>query len=105
MAHPNSRLKQLELQLADDRRRQELHARQGVDSYGYSSPRLHQRPSNTLGPQEDVIERRRHRKRVAMSATSPSASRNILMENVILLFVLAASIYAIYRLCIYILNL
>ncbi len=104
MAHPNSRLKQFELQLADDRRRQELHARQGVNSYGYTSPRR-PRSYNTLGPQEDVIERRRHRKRVAMNTSPSSSSRNILMENVILLLILAASIYAIYRLCIYILNL
>ncbi len=103
MAHPNSRLKQFELQLADDRRRQQLHAQQGVDSYGYTAPRR-QRSYNTLGPQEDVIERRLHRKRVVTSAATGGNSRNMLKENIFLLLIMAASIYAIYRLCIHILN-
>ncbi len=100
MARPNSRLKQFELQLAEDRHRQGRSPRHGADSYG--APR--RRSYNTLGPQEDVIERRRHRNRVAMSGTPGMSSRNILVENVFLLLLLAASIYGIYRLCIHILN-
>ncbi len=99
MARPNSRLKQFELQLADDRRRQQR--QQAVESGASRRPRSY----NTLGPQEDVIERRRHRNRVAISSTPDNTTRNILAENVFLLLVLAGSIYGIYRLFIYVLNL
>ncbi len=99
MARSNSRLKQFELQLADDRRRQQH--RQAADHGTVRRARSY----NTLGPQEDVIERRRHRNRVAISSAPDNATRNILAENVFLLLLLAASIYGIYRLCIYILNL
>ncbi len=106
MAHPNSRLRQFELQLADDRRRQQRRAGRDMDSYGNPTTSAHrQRSRNTLGPQEDVIERRRHRNHVAISSTPDNGSRNILAENVFLLILLAASIYGIYRLCIHILNL
>ncbi len=104
MAHPNSRLKQFELQLADDRRRQQRRSHYETDNYGHPTNRR-ERSYNTLGPQEDVIERRRHRKHVAVSAGSTNTTRNILAENIFLLILLAASIYGIYRLCIYILNL
>ncbi len=105
MAHPHSRLKQFELQLADERRRQ-AHRRQR-EAAGYQEPEpLRRRQAvNTLGPQEDVIERRRHRNRVSVSNTSTTGTRNILAENVFLLLLLAGSIYGIYRLCIHILNL
>ncbi len=104
MARQNSRLKEFELQLADDRRRQERRHRQEAGGYGYDAAHR-QRSRNTLGPQEDVIERRRHRNRVAVGGTHDTSTRNILAENVFLLLLLAASIYGIYRLCIYILNL
>ncbi len=104
MAGPNSRLKAFELQLADDRRRQQRQREQEARNYGFDDARR-RRSRNTLGPQEDVIERRQHRNRVAMSATPGNNSRNILAENVFLLLLLTASIYGIYRLCIHILNL
>ncbi len=104
MAGYNSRLKEFELQNASDRRRLERQWRHEEGGYGYEAPRRLR--SNTLGPQEDVIERRRsHRNRVAVSASYGNSSRSILAENIFLLLLLSGSIYGIYRLCIYILNL
>ncbi len=104
MAGYNSRLKEFELMNASDRRRLERQWRHEDGGYGHETPRRLR--SNTLGPQEDVIEsRRRHRNHVAVSPAYTNSSRNILAENIFLLMVLAASIYGIYRLCIYILNL
>ncbi len=104
MAAYNSRLKEFELQNASDRRKVERQWRHENGGYGYEAPRRLR--SNTLGPQEDVIERRRnHRSHVATSSSYGNSSRNILAENVFLLLLLASSIYGIYRLCIYILNL
>ncbi len=102
MARPNSRLKDFELQLAHDRRRQERQRPFSAEEAGHRDVRRHR---NTLGPQEDVIERRRHRNRVSVNNAPDNLTRNILAENVFLLLLLAASIYGIYRLCIYILNL
>lgn len=61
-------------------------------------------PANTLGPQEDVLERREHeyRHRVRTAAAQRDSSSGI-TENLILLAVLAGSIYGLYRLCIYLL--
>ncbi len=101
MARPNSRLKEFELQLASERRRQQSQRPMEAERYSRGPAR---RQRNTLGPQEDVIERRRHRNRVFVSDSPDNVSRHILMENVFLLLLLAASIYGIYRLCIYILN-
>lgn len=63
------------------------------------------RGENTMGPQEDVVERRRaRRKHVTLVDGRSSATRNILAENILLLVLLVASIYGLYRLSIYILN-
>lgn len=58
--------------------------------------------ANTMGPQEDVVERRRrsHRHHVAAAAEPTNGG---MTENLILLVLLAASIYGLYRLCIYLL--
>ncbi|MBR5894651.1 MAG: hypothetical protein IKZ13_03815 [Akkermansia sp.] len=61
------------------------------------------RPNNTLGPNEEVVEKRRRRKHVVIS-TGSSQTRSVLGENLILLAALIASIYGLYSLCIYILN-
>ncbi len=100
MAHPSSRLREFELQLAHDRRKRERETR----NYGFDDSGR-RRSRNTLGPQEDVIEHRRHRSHVVANPTYSSSTRSILTENIILLLFIAASIYGIYRLCIYILNL
>ncbi len=103
MPRNSSRLKEFELRQARDRRKRELEWQYDEGGYGYEAPRRISR--NTLGPQEDVIERRRrNRKHVATAVRPGTSSRNILAENVIFLILLAASIYGMYRLCIYILN-
>lgn len=61
-------------------------------------------PANTLGPQEDVMERREreYRHRVTTVAQGEDSGSGI-SENLFLLAVLAGSIYGLYRLCIYLL--
>lgn len=57
--------------------------------------------ANTMGPQEDVVEKRRiRRQHVSMGQSESSAS---LSENLFLLFLLVGSIYGLYRLTIYLL--
>jgi hypothetical protein len=62
-------------------------------------------PANTLGPSEDVLERRRgqHRKHVTITGAAPQ-NRSLLMENLLLLVVLAGSIWGLYTLTIYLLT-
>ena len=61
------------------------------------------RPNNTLGPNEDVVEKRRIRKRVHV-VTGNTRTQNILGENIVLLIGLIISIIILYNICIYILN-
>lgn len=71
------------------------------DAYRYADYRL-QNDVNTLGPQEDVVERRRMgRKRVVMQ---PTGGSNALAENVILLIFLCGTIYLMYQLTLYLLT-
>lgn len=61
-------------------------------------------PANTLGPQEDVMERREREYRHRVNAAAPQGESNSgITENLILLAILAGSIYGLYRLCIYLL--
>lgn len=60
--------------------------------------------SNTMGPSEEVEERRTHRKRVVVSQTQSNATRTILAENLFFLVFLIASLYGVYRLAIHVLN-
>ena len=62
-------------------------------------------PANTLGPSEDVLERRRgqHRKHVTITGAAPQ-NRSLLLENLLLLVVLAGSIWGLYTLTIYLLT-
>lgn len=56
---------------------------------------------NTMGPQEDVVERRRiRRQHVSVAAGENNGN---LSENLFLLMLLAASIYGLYRLTLYLL--
>lgn len=72
-------------------------------AYRYADYRL-QNDENTLGPQEDVVEKRRARRRhVAMASPTESGS-NRLAENVILLLFLVVSIYVLYKVTIYLLT-
>lgn len=89
-------------------RLRELEIRRNMRQTGSPHPqRDYQRryPANTLGPQEDVLERRRglKRKNVNISGASPQ-HRNILLENLILLGILAGSIWGLYSLTIYLLT-
>lgn len=60
---------------------------------------------NTMAPPDEVVERRRmRRRRVTMVNAGGTNTRNILRENVIMLLLLVASIYGLYRLIIYLLN-
>lgn len=61
-------------------------------------------PANTLGPQEEVMERREreYRHRVTTAAHQHDSGSSI-TENLILLAILAGSICGLYRLCIYLL--
>lgn len=61
------------------------------------------RPNNTLGPNEDVVEKRRYRKHVAISAGNGRPS-NALKENVGLLVLLLILVGLLYHACIYMLN-
>ena len=61
------------------------------------------RPNNTLGPNEDVVEKRRIHKRVHV-VTGNTRTQNILGENIILLIGLVISIILLYHICIYVLN-
>lgn len=103
MSRPSSleRLKELERSARSRSRR--IPDDWGNDDYSYSAPR-YSRDINTLGPQEDVVERRRvHRQRVNIAHTHASGS-NMLAENVIMLLFLVGSIYGLYKLIIYLLT-
>lgn len=60
-------------------------------------------PANTLGPQEDVMERREREYRHRVTTPTQSDDGSGIKENLFLLTLLAGSIYGLYRLCIYLL--
>lgn len=95
-----TRQKEFELQAADARRRWEHTRRRESARRTY-----HEAPdtANMLGPQEDVVESRRRRNRVVMTAPR-SSTKSILAENIFLLVLLVGSIYGLYLLSIYILK-
>lgn len=96
-----TRQKEYELQAADARRKWETMRAQERAKRGY----YNNVASNTLGPQEDVVESRRNtRNRVVVAAPRAANTRVILAENVLLLVLLVASIYGLYCLSIYLLN-
>ncbi len=100
-----TRQQEFEIHAAETRRKWEhsLRARQQPDSYYNPSGSVSS--SNTLGPQEDVVASRRStRNKVVMSLGRPASTRTLLMENLLLLVVLGASIFGLYLLSIYLLN-
>lgn len=101
-----SRQREFELMVAEDRMRREKALEREDAMHGYSRYRYNPEAHNTLGPNEEVLEKRRasKRNRVAMAAPRQASGGNILMENILLLLLLVGSIYGLYRLCIYILN-
>ncbi len=101
MPRTPQRLRHLELNL-DDRR---APARAASRTSARRSSFDVRQSSNTLPPSEEVLERRNHLKRVVVERAPGAQTRNNIRENFIFLLLLGASIYATYRLCIYILNL
>ncbi|MDO5472781.1 MAG: hypothetical protein Q4F35_05550 [Akkermansia sp.] len=100
MAHDRmSRQREFELMEQQARYRQEQELRRHKEYYEDTWSR----PNNTLGPHEEVVEKRRRRKHVVIATGSPQ-TRSVLGENLILLAALVASIYGLYSLCIYLLN-
>ena len=84
-------------QQARHRREQELRSRRDYYEDTWS------RPENTLGPNEEVMEKRRRRKHVVVASGS-SRSHNILGENIAMLIGLVICIIALYHICLYVLN-
>ena len=81
----------------------------GRDSYprsSYHSEYNHYsgRRNNTMAPPEDVLDARKDRRVPLSIQHATGQSRNVLVENVILLTILVASIYGLYNLTIYLLN-
>lgn len=102
MPRPNAiaRLKELERRSARSRGWDDPEAWRD-DAYRYADYRL-RNDVNTLGPQEDVVEKRRAgRKRVVTQAAGSGS--NMLAENIILLIFLFASIYVLYKVTLYLL--
>lgn len=100
-----SRQREFELMVAEARRKRERVLQRENTLYGQEAYYPAFRSENTMGPQEDVVERRRaRRKHVTLVDARTSTTRNILTENILLLVLLVASIYGLYRLSIYILN-
>lgn len=62
-------------------------------------------PANTLGPNDEIVARRRgqHRKHVTITGAAPQ-NRSLLMENIFILLFLGASIWGLYSLIIYLLT-
>lgn len=95
-----ARLKELERDAQRSRRYRDPEAWRD-DAYRYADYRL-RNDYNTLGPQEDVVEKRRAvRKRVVTQ--SAGGGSNVLAENMILLLFLVASIYGLYKVTLYLL--
>lgn len=89
-------------------RLRELEQRRYMRSTGNLPPSPdHQRryPANTLGPNDEIVARRRgqHRKHVTITGAAPQ-NRNLLMENIFILLFLGASIWGLYSLIIYLLT-
>lgn len=96
-----AKLRELERRSARSRRRGADPEAWRDDAYRYADYRLCN-DVNTLGPQEDVVERRRvGRKRVV---TQTAGGSNALAENLILLLFLIGSIYGLYQLTLYLLT-
>lgn len=89
-------------------RLRELEQRRNMRSTGASYPqRDYERryPANTLGPNDELLARRRgqSRKRVNITGATPQ-HRNILKENIVILLFLAVSVWGLYNLVIYLLS-
>ncbi len=103
MPRHTSHLRRFELRRDRDFRQHGDEWQYGQGGYGEGVPRRLSR--DTLGPQEDVVERRRrNRRHVNMGIRPGGASRNLLAENIFFLILLAAALYGMYRLSLYVIN-
>ena len=93
--HSYDRLRDMEMQLRE----------RNASSRAPRRDHLRRYPANTLGPNDELIARRsgQRRKHVTISGASPH-HRNILMENIFILLFLAASVWGLYTLTIYLLS-
>ncbi len=62
------------------------------------------RPANTLEPLDDVIDERRYKHLHRTQTGASAATGRQLRENAVMLLLLAASIYGLYELVLYVLN-
>lgn len=69
--------------------------------YGRYNGRL---SNNTMAPPEDLLHARKEHRVPLSIQHATGQSRNVLIENIILLTILVASIYGLYHLTIYLLN-
>ncbi|GEM_PF-1877393 len=101
-----SRQREFELMVAKDRMRREQELDREDAMLGYERGRYNPQDYNILGPNEEVLERRRvhKRNRVAMATPRRNSTGNILMENFFFLLLLVGSICALYYALIHILN-
>lgn len=86
-------------------RLRELEQRRNMRSTAPGRDYQRRYPANTLGPNEDLVERRRssHRKQVTITGAAPQ-NRNLLLENLVILLFLAGSIWGLYSLIIHLLT-
>lgn len=100
-----TRQKEFLIKAADSRQRWEDIRRREQEKRAYLSGNTPVGNSNTLGPQEDVVESRRFtRKHVDIAMPRSASTKSLLAENIALLILLVLSIYGLYRLSIYLLN-
>lgn len=59
---------------------------------------------NTMGPMEDVVEHRQHRKRVVGTSGGTVRHSSGLGESVFVLLILLISLYGLYQLCLHLLT-
>ena len=89
-------------------RLRELELRRHMRQTGTTQPHQDYRrryPANTLGPNEDIVQRRQdsYRKKVTIEKMG-TQSRNILLENLVILLFLIVSIWGLYSLTIHLLT-
>ncbi len=92
--------------VARDRLQREKALDQEDAMLGYERGRYNPQDYNILGPNEDVLEKRRvhKRNRVAMASPRRHSTGNILMENFFFLLLLVGSICGLYYAILHILN-
>lgn len=87
-----------------DRLREDVQRRiLSEDEQAYRTPPPSRRNPNAMGPSEEILERRRRARHHVETATAARESGSM-AENLILLFGMAGSLFALYCLCVYLLQ-